>query len=67
MKRSQILIVTFSLAFGLGCFVMWMLFMIMADDLNKKIAEYESQIIELEWENSQVEVYCSTTGEKEER
>jgi hypothetical protein len=67
MKRSQILIVTFSLSFGLGCFVMWMLFMIMADDLNKKIAEYESQIIELEWENSQVEVYCSTTGEKEER
>lgn len=67
MKRSQILIVTFSLAFGLGCFVMWMLFMIMADDLNKKIAEYESRIIELEWENSQVEVYCSTTGEKEER
>lgn len=67
MRRSQILIVTFSVAFGMGCFVMWMLFMIMADDLNKKIAEYESQIIELEWENSQVEVYCSTTGEKEER
>lgn len=66
MKKSQILIVTFSLAFGFGCFIMWMLFMIMAEDLNKKIAEYESRIIELEWENSQVEVYCSNTGEEYE-
>jgi hypothetical protein len=40
--------------------------MIMAEDLNKKIAEYESRIIELEWENSQVEVYCSNTGEEYE-
>ena len=63
MKRSRILIVTFSLAFGLGCFVMWLLFMIMSEDLNKKIVDYENQIKQLEWENSQVETYCSTTGE----
>lgn len=58
MKRSQILIVTFSIAFGFGCFIMWLMFMIMADDLNKKIAEYESQIKELQWENENNYMYC---------
>lgn len=58
MKKSQILIVTFSVAFGMGCFVMWMMFMIMSDDLNKKIADYENYIKELEWENENNYMYC---------
>lgn len=58
MKRSQILIVTFSIAFGLGCFVMWGLFMIMAEDLNNKIRIQEDYIKQLEWENSQHTMYC---------
>lgn len=63
MKRSQILIVTFSVAFGMGCFVMWLLFMIMADDLNNKIADYENYIKELEWENENNYMYCEVENE----
>ncbi len=61
MKKSQILIVTFSIAFGLGSFVMWLLFMIMAEDLNHKISKQQEYIKELEWENENNYMYCEVT------
>lgn len=52
------ILATFFASLSVVLLILLTLFMIMCDDLNKKITSQENYIKELEWENDQHVMYC---------
>ena len=55
MKIRTFAIVSFSLGFGVMCFIWGVLWMVMAKDLKKQVIDLENEVIQLRWENEQIE------------
>lgn len=55
MKKINIIIVSLSVGFGVMCFIWGVLWMIMAKDLKKQVIDLENEVIQLRWENEQID------------
>lgn len=55
MKKVNIIIVSLSVGFGVMCFIWGVLWMVMAKDLGKQATELEEEVIQLKWENEQID------------
>lgn len=64
MKKINIIIVSLSVGFGLMCFVWGLLWMVMANDLKEQLIELEQEVIQLRWENEQIDQMICIKGEK---
>lgn len=65
MKIRTFAIVSFSLGFGVMCFIWGVLWMVMAKDLKKQVIDLENEVIQLRWENEQIDQMICIKGEKQ--
>lgn len=64
MKKVNIIIVSVSLIFGTMCFIWGVLWMIMAKDLKEQLIELEAEVVQLRWENEQIDQMICIKGEE---
>lgn len=55
MKKVNIIIVSVGVIFGLMCFIWGLMWMAMAKDLKEQVTELENEVIQLRWENEQID------------
>ena len=53
MKKTALII--FSISFGITCFIWGVLWMAMAKDLKEQLIKAENEVIQLKWENEQID------------
>ena len=64
MKKVNIIIVSASLIFGTMCFIWGVLWMVMAKDLKEQLIELEAEVVQLRWENEQIDQMICIKGEE---
>lgn len=52
------IITSFSVGFGVMCFIWGLMFMLMAVDLKEQVIDLENEVIQLRWENENNYTYC---------
>lgn len=55
MSTKNIIIIYFSICFGLLCMIFAVLFMVIAKDLSQKVDILEQEIIDYKWQLEQVD------------
>jgi hypothetical protein len=55
---NKTIITSFSVGFGITCFVWGLLWMMMAKDLKEQLIKLEEEVIQLRWENENNYTYC---------
>ena len=58
MKIKKFAIVSFSLGFGVMCFIWGVLWMMMCLDYKDQVSRLEQDLIQLKWENENNYMYC---------
>lgn len=58
MKVKGMIITSFSVGFGVMCFIWGLMFMLMAVDLKEQVIDLENEVIQLRWENENNYTYC---------
>lgn len=64
MNTKGMIITSFSVGFGVMCFIWGLMFMVMAKDLKEQLIELEQEVIQLRWENEQIDQMICIKGEE---
>lgn len=64
MKNRHVAVVGFCVGFSVVCFIWGVLWMVMAKDLKEQLIELEAEVIQLRWENEQIDQMICIKGEE---
>ena len=64
MKNKHVAVVGFCVGFSVVCFIWGVLWMVMAKDLKEQLIELEAEVVQLRWENEQIDQMICIKGEE---